>query len=240
MTYNIRNGRGWDRRVDLGRIAAVIAAFDPHVVAMQEVDLDHARSHNVDQATELARRLGMTPHYGTYLDGGDLHGIATLTNLPILATRHLALAGLPHRLRSEPRCALITRVAWPAIGDGTPRHLDIVNTHLSMMPHERPSQVAALTSAFDQDDLIVMGDLNCTTRSAPFRALCGTHPATNGRHLRPAAANGRSWPALLPLMRLDHILVRGSLSVIRAGVFTGGPARQASDHLPVIAELAHR
>jgi len=224
MTYNIRNGRGWDRRVDLGRVAAVIAAFDPHVVALQEVDLDHARSHHVDQATDLATRLGMTPHYGPYVEGHpDRHGIATLARLPILATRHLALAGRPHRLRSEPRCALVTRVA---VDTG---HLDIVNTHLSMMPHERPSQVAALTSALDQDNLVVMGDLNCTTRSQPFRALSG--------NLRPASASGRSWPALLPMVRLDHILVRGPLTVIRAGVWTGGPARQASDHLPVIAEL---
>lgn len=236
MTYNIRNGRGWDRHVDLGRIAAVIESFDPHVVAMQEVDLDHARSSNVDQATELATRLGMTPHYGTYLEGGDRHGIATLTNLPILATRHLALAGRPHRLRSEPRCALVTRVAWPATADGTPRPLDIVNTHLSMMPHERPSQVATLASTLDQDELVVMGDLNCTTRSAPFRTLCGL--AASGRDLRSAVSSGRSWPALIPLVRLDHILVRG-LSVIRGGVWTGGPARQASDHLPVIAELGY-
>ena len=200
---------------------------EPQTFAAIQVDLDHARSRNVDQATELATRLNMTPHYGPYIDGhADKHGIATLTNLPILTTRHLALAGRPHRLRSEPRCALVTRVAHGA------GHLDIVNTHLSMMPHERPGQVETLTLALDQDELVVMGDLNCTVSSRPFRALCGT--------LRPAISSGRSWPALLPLVRLDHILVRGALSVVRAGIWTGGPARQASDHLPVIAELDHR
>ena len=34
MTYNIRHGRGIDGKVDLGRIAEVIAARDPDVVTL--------------------------------------------------------------------------------------------------------------------------------------------------------------------------------------------------------------
>ncbi len=226
MTYNIRNGRGSDRRVDLGRIAAVIAAFDPDVVGLQEIDLEHARSGNVDQIAELAERLSLTAHYAPYIeDGPDRHGIATLTRLPVLGTRYVELPGRARRWWSEPRCALVTRLAVP-----TPTgSLDVVNTHLSVVPAERHTQVAVLTGVLDHHELIALGDLNCTSWSTPFRNL--------SRNLRPATRGARSWPASLPVVQLDHILVRGTLTVIRSGTWSGGPARQASDHLPVVAEL---
>ena len=219
MTYNIRNGRGRDGRVDLGRVAAVIAAFDPDIIAMQEVDLSHARSRHTDQATELAARLSMTPSYAPYVAADDHHGIATLTKLPVLETRSLALPGRA-RWISEPRCALVTRLAGG---------LDVVNTHLSVVPADRIAQASRLTSVLENPELILLGDFNCTTRSAPFQLLSA--------NLRATCATARSWPTRFPLVQLDHILVRGALRVIKAGAWREGEARRASDHLPVFAEL---
>ncbi len=219
MTYNIRNGRGRDGRVDLGRIAAVIASFDPDIVAMQEVDLSHARSSHIDQATELAARLSMTPSYAPYVAADDHHGIATLTRLPVLETRYLALPGRA-RWISEPRCALVTRLAGG---------LDVVNTHLSVVPADRIAQASLLMGVLAGPELIVLGDFNCTARSAPFRLLSA--------NLRPVSMTARSWPARFPIVQLDHILVRGARNVIQGGVWTEGEARRASDHLPVFAEL---
>ncbi len=223
MTYNIRNGRGRDGRVDLGRVAAVIAAFDPDIVGLQEVDLSHARSRNVDQAAELAERLSMIPSYAPYIEGGrDRHGIATLTRYPVLETRYLALPGR-ERWISEPRCALVTRLTTP-VGS-----LDVINTHLSVVPADRQSQVRVLTGVLQAPELIVLGDLNCTARSAPFRLL--------SHNLTVTSTNARSWPTRFPVVQLDHILVRGALTVVRGGTWTEGEARRASDHLPVFAEL---
>jgi endonuclease/exonuclease/phosphatase family metal-dependent hydrolase len=39
-------------------------------------------------------------------------------------------------------------------------------------------------------------------------------------------------------MPLDHILYRGEVQVVSAKAWSGGPARMASDHLPVAVELA--
>lgn len=220
MTYNIRNGRGRDGRVDLGRVAAVIAAFDPDIVGLQEVDLSHARSGHVDQATDLAGRLSMTASYAPYIEADDHHGIATLTRAPVVETRYLALPGR-RRWLSEPRCALVTRL---------PGDLVVVNTHLSVVPGDRLAQAAVLSSVLDAAELIVLGDFNCTTRSAPFRLL--------SQNLRPAAAHAKSWPTRFPVLQLDHIFVRGALTVVRSGAWTDGEARCASDHLPVFAELA--
>lgn len=227
MTYNIRNGRGTDGAVDLGRIAGVIRSFEPDIVALQEVDAHRPRSGGIDQTQALAQELGMTATaFGACIDQGDeRYGIATLSRLPLLETRQLCLPAQPHRRRSEPRCALVTRLAWPEADS----ELDMINTHLSILPGERPAQVAAIADGLAADEVIVAGDFNCTPRSASFRRLsCNLRPVTRG---------ARSWPARLPLLSLDHILYRGPLAVVRAGTWRAANARRASDHLPVVAEL---
>ena len=224
MTYNIRGGRGTDDRIDLARIAAVIDAFHADAVALQEVDCRHQRSSSLDQAAELGARLGLEASFAACLVGErGRTGIATLTRLPVLATDEVEL---PHRAgvrRSEPRRALVTRLAW------SDAEVDLVNTHLSILRGERAGQVAAIVSALGDRPTVVAGDLNCTVRSGPFRALCCG--------LRQAAPGARSWPARFPIVQIDHILYRGRLDVVAAGAWTAGEARRASDHLPVVAEF---
>jgi endonuclease/exonuclease/phosphatase family metal-dependent hydrolase len=228
MTYNIRHGRGSDGRVELDRIADVIAAEDPDVVALQEVDVLRTRSGGVDQAERLAARLGMTPSFAPCISTGDEHyGIATLTRKPLAATRQLRLppTEASRRRRWEPRSALATRLTWAG------RTVEVLNTHLSLLRSERRLQTAALLEdvAGIPDDVIVCGDLNCTPRSAPYRALCGP--------LRDIGAGGRSWPSALPFVRLDHLLYRGALDVTHAAIVRSRDARRASDHLPLVASF---
>ncbi len=229
MTYNIRHARGGDGRVDLERVARVIEAAAVDLVALQEVDVGRARSGGEDQAQRLAARLGMTAAFAPCIEHGpgEQYGIATLARLPVVASDLLRLPAESSRRRGqapEPRCALVVRVAWPAAdGDVT-----FVNTHLSIHGRERAGQVAALLAALDTE-VVVAGDFNLTPWSAPYRAFT--------RQFRAAAPGARTWPARLAVAPIDHIFVRGPLRVVRAGAFTGGPARQASDHLPVVAEL---
>jgi endonuclease/exonuclease/phosphatase family metal-dependent hydrolase len=224
MTYNIRNGRGADARVDLDRIAEVIASFEPDIVGLQEVDAHRPRSGTVDQAHYLGNRLGMSAEFGVCIDKGDeRYGIATLSRLPVIETRQLCLPAHPHRWRSEPRCALVTRLAWPeAHGE-----IDFVNTHLSVLHGERPAQVAAIAESLDAEEVIVVGDFNCTPRSRSFRTLCRGFKSVSPR----------SWPARVPIMPLDHILYRGPVTVVQGGAWRAAHAKRASDHLPVVAEL---
>lgn len=227
MSYNIHSGRGGDDHLDLGRIAAVIAAFDPDVVALQECG--HDGDGTPEQAEELAARLGMEPRYVPCLDRKRTrYGLATLSRLPILETR---VVPLPHRGRvwwSEPRRALVTRIAWPDAGEAD-GELQLVNTHLSTIRGEQPSQVMALGEALGAPDLVLAGDFNCTPRSATYRRLCDP--------LSAAVRRARTWPALLPVFHFDHIFYRGRLEVIGASAWLEGPARIASDHLPVVASF---
>jgi endonuclease/exonuclease/phosphatase family metal-dependent hydrolase len=226
MSYNIRSGRGLDDRVDLARIADVIASFEPDVVALQEVDAGRLRSGSVDQASYLAQRLGMTASFAPCISHGEDHyGVATLSRLPVAGSRKLALPHQPHRRRSEPRCALLTRLFWEATGSD----LDVVNTHLSVLSIERGAQVDTIVSELGTDEVVIAGDFNCTPWSRPFKTLCcGLQSATGAT---------RSWPSRFPLLPLDHILFRGALAVVHAGSWTAGAAKRASDHLPVVAEL---
>lgn len=228
LSYNIRSGRGMDQRVDLARIADVIATFEPHVVALQEVDVGRTRSGAVDQPAALAARLGMSASFAMCIEhDAERYGIATLTRLPPVATQRVALPHEPHRKGSEPRCALVTRLAWPGGG----AEIDMVNTHLSVVSRERPAQVAAILRELPGRETIIAGDFNCTPISSAFRTLAGD--------MRSATGGARTYPSWLPLVPIDHILIRGTIHVVRGGCWTQGPVSRASDHLPVFAELTY-
>jgi endonuclease/exonuclease/phosphatase family metal-dependent hydrolase len=221
----MHSGRGTDDRHDLGRVAAVIASYEPDVVALQEVDVGRLRSGTIDQAAELGARLGLDVHFAPAIEqGGERYGIATLTRLPTLEARKIFLPR--HRyLQTEPRCALATRHRWDGVD------LELVNTHLSTLFRERPDQVNALINACEWEALVIAGDFNMTPLSPAYRLL--------RRGLRSATWMARTWPSYAPFAPIDHILYRGELALISAGAWRGGPARQASDHLPVVAELEH-
>jgi endonuclease/exonuclease/phosphatase family metal-dependent hydrolase len=225
MTYNIHAARGVDARVDLARIADVIRSYGPDLVALQEVDVHRVRSGTIDQATELGDMLDMTAVFAPTVerDGGH-YGIATLSKLPVLEQRQITLPRHVHE-RTQPRCALVTRHTW----DGG--QIELINTHLSTLFRERPGQVAAIAAEMLGEALVIAGDFNCTPWSPAYRILA--------RGLKSATRFARTWPAPAPVVPIDHIFYRGRLGVVSAGAWTGGAARRASDHLPIVAELEH-
>lgn len=229
MTYNIHSGRGWDLREHkaasprkVAEIADVIASFAPDIVALQEVDIGHPPGGADDQARQLADRLGMDLRVIASITGGVRrdYGIATLSRVPVLGSREIAM---PQREHTESRCALLTRHAWNG------GELLVINTHLSVVFRDRPGQVAALAAAAAGDALVIAGDFNMTPLSPAYRMLRrGFHTATRF---------ARTWPAPAAIWPIDHILVRGPVRAIGGRAWTGGGARRASDHLPVVAEL---
>jgi endonuclease/exonuclease/phosphatase family metal-dependent hydrolase len=222
LSYNIQHALGGDGRVDLPRIADVIAATAADVVALQEVDVHRPRSGSIDQAHELAERLGMRAEFTACIEGGgEFYGLATLSGLPIESSRSIALPALPQHRRSRPRRALITRLVWDD------RPLDVINTHFSVVGAERPAQAAAILREVGLGDCVVCGDFNCVPRSGPFQHL--------SRVVKPVTGGARTWPARAPLFAIDHILIRGALTLVEGGRWLTPPARAASDHLPVLA-----
>ena len=129
---------------------------------------------------------------------------------------------MPQRGHPGFRCALVTELVWEGGA------LDMINTHVSMLYRDRPAQAAALASAITRSPIVVAGDFNMTPLSPAFRLLA--------RGLASATQLARTWPAPAPIVPIDHILYRG-LTWKDGRAWTGGGARRASDHLPVVAEF---
>src|SRR5258708_34481671 len=118
VTYNVHRCVGNDRRLNVPRIVEVLAALEPDIVALQELDVGRARTGGVDQAHEIARRLDMACHFHAALKvEEELYGDALLTTYP---ERRLQAGPLP----SPPMTPLLEPPGPPARHralDGTPR-----------------------------------------------------------------------------------------------------------------------
>jgi endonuclease/exonuclease/phosphatase family metal-dependent hydrolase len=240
MTYNVHGGVGADGRLDLGRIAAVIAQARPDIVALQELDVGRPRSGGVDQAHALAARLGMTCQFNAAFSvAEERYGDAILTALPqtLIKAGPLPTPRLLRRL--EPRGAVWTAVETP-LGQ-----VQVINTHLGLTPQEQKVQVRALLAPDwlgrpeCAGPTILLGDMNATARYAAYRALAtrlrDVQRGPDGARLRRKAL--RTFPARLPLLRLDHIFIGGGLDVVGVTCPNSALARAASDHRPLVAEL---
>lgn len=238
LTYNIRHARGLDGRIAPERIAAVIAACEPDIVALQEVDCGRVRTGGLDQAAEIGRMLGMRHHFHPALQtGGELYGDAVLSRLPSRLVRAGPLPGHPRRPYLEARGAL-----WIEAEAGVQR-LQVINTHLGLSGRERVIQAEALLgpdwlgSPACRAPLLLVGDLNATPWSRAYRRL--TARLTDARHLAadPAGAHRATFPTRWPALRLDHVFVGAGVGVARVAVVRSRLARVASDHLPLLAEI---
>lgn len=253
LTYNVHGCVGLDGVHDPERIARVIARHDPDVVCLQELDVDRPRSAGIDQAGHIAGLLDMAVHFHATdtvhaaeapdarfrVAAAERSGNAILTRHPatLLRTGALpALAPLPGRPARTPRGALAVHVEI----DG--RALQVVTVHLGLQALERRLQVRALVGPDWLGGLrhdvptVLCGDLNGFAwwpELAPLRRRLRDAQRAIGNH-RPQATFAGRWP----LWRIDHVFVDPRLSPVRAAV-PGDPAsRVASDHRPLVVDLA--
>ncbi len=227
-SYNIHRGVGLDRRLDLDRIAAVVAEMAPDVVALQEVVREPGPA-TADQGAYLAARLGMDLVMGvTRPHGRGEFGNAVLTRLPVTGA---ATCDLSHASR-EARGCLRTDLA---VNDRT---VHVFNCHFGLGLRERRQQLALLagfirTSAVLEGPRVLLGDFNEWHRG----------PVTRGLRLEfssPMRRMRRTHPAMFPLFRLDRIYWDVELEGETFHTHRSRLARVASDHLPVMARLRVR
>ena len=219
MTWNIHGGRGPDRSCDLDRVVDRVRAHAPDIIAIQEIDSRHIPGPGC-AFDFLAAALG--PHSTearliTAPDGD--YGHALVSRWPFLeAARHdISVDG------REPRAAIEVCVDTPC----GPLH--VVAAHLGLSFRERRHQAAILRKLAQSgpERSVLVGDFNDLIRHGSVqRALAEAMP---GR------THHKTFPARLPLLALDRIYCRPSGLLLRS--WTDPQARDASDHLPIIAEL---
>ena len=236
VTYNVHRCVGNDRRLDVGRIADVLAALKPDIVALQELDVGRRRTGRVDQAHEIARRLAMTHHFHAALEvEEERYGDAILTTLPERLVKAGPLPGHPRTAALEPRGAL-----WIEVMVGG-RPVQVINTHLGLVPREQQVQAAHLAGPawLGHPDLrgptILLGDFNATASSIVYRTLTATlEPA---RRLAPTKQPTSTFPSQLPVLRIDHLFVSAGIEVRDVFAPFEPLTRAASDHLPLVMDF---
>ena len=237
LSYNTHSCAGMDGRISPRRIARVIAAHEPDLVALQELDLGRRRSRAEDQATIIAQQLGLHVVFCPTVTRGEEHyGHALLSRWPIEVVRRAFLPSDPRGWWSEPRAALWARLIVGA------RRINFITTHLGLGLEERRLQMTTLTgpewlgAVPEGEDVILCGDFNATPGSPAYRLAA--------QRLRDAQASLkghaplRTFSSTQPFARIDHIFVSAAFVPERIRVPRDRLTRVASDHLPLVADFA--
>jgi endonuclease/exonuclease/phosphatase family metal-dependent hydrolase len=222
-------------RRNLAAIAEVLRREAPDVVALQEADGPSAWSGGFDHVETLADLAGFEhafrgEHNPFSLGTLDLSsGTALLSRLALSEPRSRAFLESWRDTKGFV-AATVTPRAFGGLA------VDIVSIHLDFLAERvRKRQVEHLIAAFRGSGraLAVLGDFNCEwgERRRSFDLL--------GRELslRPVeTGGGPTFPAWRPLVRLDWVLISPELEFSSYRTLDD----RLSDHLGVVAELAHR
>lgn len=224
LSYNIHHGLGVDGKLDLSRIAEVIRAAKPDIVALQEVDRKVDRSNNVDQPRELARRLKMDVRFIRNITlGRGEYGNAVLSRLRISSTRHHKL---PNVRNGEQRGVLDVRFEVPGGLRLLATHFDHRRDHEERIKSARA--IIGLRAADPATPTILAGDLN-DTPSGPALQLLSKHWPLNRK---PQA----TVPVERPKRQIDFVLAapQNRWRVIQTRVLKNAVA---SDHRAILSIL---
>jgi endonuclease/exonuclease/phosphatase family metal-dependent hydrolase len=235
LTYNVHHCVGLDRRHAPDRIARVISQFNPHLVALQEIETRNPRNGHVDQAKVISDILQTEFHYHPARQRGVVNfGNAIFSRLPMRKIRSAILPGLP-RLRVQSRGALWVSIAIEGVD------LQIINTHLGLFPQERFLQAGSLVGRewlahpeCHQQPRILCGDFNATSASRVYRLFMDSLRDVQGENGKKPAS---TWPSFFPIVRYDHVFVDPQIKVCRVMVPRTPLTSLASDHLPLVLDF---
>ncbi|GAB1392129.1 endonuclease/exonuclease/phosphatase family protein [Rhodocyclaceae bacterium] len=240
-TWNIHKGFSqFNRRMVVHELRERLRTLNADIVFLQEVQGQHerhAKTHDnwpaAAQHEFLAEGVWTSHAYGRNMiyDHGH-HGNAILSRFPILASHNQDVT----RLRFEKRGLLHSTVAVPGLA--LPLHC--VCAHLSLFGRSRRHQLHALAAHIEANvpenaPLIIAGDFNdwrgrACELIAPRLGLTEVFSGT-------AAQPSRSFPAALPIFRLDRIYARG-LQTEACAVHHGPPWSSISDHAALSARFS--
>lgn len=230
LTYNIHhcNPPSEEDLIDVEAIAKVINTSNADLVALQEVDVNTARSGNrLNQAEKLAELTGMYYHFFKSIDfqGGE-YGNAILSRFPINSKKGIYL---PYDEGTEPRTVAYIEVTLPWGKD-----IVFAGTHLDFADEDNTyRQAKYLTEYFLQNydkPLILAGDFNSVAGQSAIDYLDVFFKRTCEADCSPTI------PQINPTKEIDFIFYRPE-DHFKVVSHTVVDEPYASDHLPVLAKL---
>ncbi|MBI3095721.1 MAG: endonuclease/exonuclease/phosphatase family protein [Rhodocyclales bacterium] len=242
-TWNIHKGFSqFNRRMMVHELRERLRELSADIVFLQEVQglhIGHAARHtdwpSQPQHEFLAEDVWSDHCYGSNVayDHGH-HGNAILSRFPIL---HSDNQDVTH-LRFDKRGLLHCAVEFPLLA----QPLHCVCVHLSLFARSRRLQLDALASRIEEvvpaaAPLLIAGDFNDWRNRADdlLAERLGLVEVFSAAGRRPS----RSFPAALPMFRLDRIYQRG-LQITGKQVHAGPPWSNISDHAVLSAEFQVR
>jgi endonuclease/exonuclease/phosphatase family metal-dependent hydrolase len=222
-TYNVHKCKGLDGRVSVKRIADVLSEINADVVAVQEIF--------EGQGVQLAEQLGVHLAFGENRQLlGDGYGNLVFSRFPLRShcNHDMSVIG------RERRGCLRTDVLLQS------RALHIFNVHLGTDFFERRQQAkhlfdeAVLKSRTLDGPRVVLGDFNEWSRGHVSQVLASEFESTD---IRVYLKRMRTYPAVFPVMHLDHIYYDPQLSVEHVTLHRTKTSLVASDHVPLVTDF---
>lgn len=241
-TYNIHKGFSFfKRRMVVHELRDRLRALNADLVFLQEVHGDHERHAARYEDWPLAPQYefladSVWPDYAygrnAVYDAGH-HGNAILSHFPIARWDNLDVSA--HRF--ERRGLLHCEIGVP----GWPQRLHCICVHLGLLARARSRQLEQLRQRIEKvvpadAPLVVAGDFNdWHWRHKATHELA--HPLNMHEVFELVdGVPARSFPAVLPLFRLDRIYVRG-FRVSHVHAHHGPAWARMSDHAALTTDL---
>ena len=256
-TYNIHKGiSSIARKPRIHALKQALSSVDADVVFLQEVQgrhdllaLRHASSWPVQSQHEFLASESQHSAYGmnAMYDHGH-HGNALLSVFPIASANNHDVSD--HQFESRGILHCVIQIQNVQV------HCYVV--HLGLFAGSRMRQTEALIEAVHATattgaPIIIAGDFNDWTNalSDTLRKKLDVEEVFDqnlssrsfGSYLRRLSGRGprmtpaRTFPAAMPVLKLDRIYVRG-FDILSAKVLHGTSWARLSDHAPLVAELS--
>lgn len=223
LCFNIHKGIGWRNNSTIDQIQTKLHQLNPDLIFLQEV-----RGHQFDLF-----KVGIWSHhsYGknaVYQKGH--HGNVILSRFPIIESDNIDLT--MHRYESRGMLHAIALLP-------NQEKLHLLCLHLGLLAKDRLKQldkiVAYIQKNIPGNERIIMGgDFNDWQGHATRYLITDLKMQESFLNMNKVYA--KSYPAWLPVFRLDRIYFRG-FEVIDAMKLTSKAWRRLSDHVALMASL---
>ncbi len=241
VTYNIHKGFSVaNQRFVLHEIKHAVMETDADIVFLQEVYGEHSKWEkkltNWPDHSQFEFIADSIWHHHAYAKNAIYesghHGNAILSKYPFSEWENINVS----LFKQASRSLLHGIIQLP--GSDLPIHLICV--HLGLFGFERRRQLSTLIRRIkshvpDNEPLIIAGDFNDWL----IRAEQHFHEELGITEVFKAHAGkyARSWPAWMPVLKMDRIYSRG-LQIVDTRHLKGQQWRKLSDHIPLYAEFS--